>query len=128
VALAREQFDHATEAEQFAALGYLRELQRDREGALLYYRRALHAAYLINDVNQQVAYIVQLAEFMIDDMRTLTQAVQLLREAEEKRGTPEAERLLKRAEQRLKRATSAGMVVPPAEASNRDFAAKAYVA
>lgn len=128
VTLAREQFDHATEAEQFAAIGYLRELQRDREGSLLNYRRALHAAYLVDDVNQQVAYIIQLGEFMIDDTRTLTQAVQLLREAEEKQRTPEAERLLKRAEQRLKRASNAGLPIPPAEASNRDFAAKAYVA
>ena len=128
VVLAREQFDHATEAEQFAAIGYLRELQRDREGSLLNYRRALHAAYMVNNTDQQVAYIIQLGEFMIDDTRTLAQAVQLLHEAEEKHRTPEAERLLKRAEQRLKRAANAGLPIPPAEASNRDFAAKAYVA
>lgn len=126
--LAREQFDQTTEAEQFAAIGYLRELMNDREGAILFYRRALHTAYLVNDAKLQVACAIQLGEFMVEDTRTLNQAVQLLREANEKAPSAAAERLLKRAEQRLKRASSAGLNIPPAEASNRDFAAKAYVA
>jgi tetratricopeptide (TPR) repeat protein len=126
--LAKEQFDQAMEAEQYAALGYLRELQRDREGAILYYRRALHAAYQTENVNLQVMCAVQLGEFLIEDTRTLNQGIQLLREASEKSSATEAKRLLGRADQRLRRASGAGMTIPEAESSNRDYAAQAYVA
>jgi tetratricopeptide (TPR) repeat protein len=126
--LAREQFDQVTEAEQYVALGYLHELLNDREGAILFYRRALHTAYQVEDVAMQVACAIQLGEFLVEDTRTLNQAVLLLREANEKRPSAQAERLLKRADQRLRRAASAGLNIPPAGTSNRAYAAEAYVA
>jgi tetratricopeptide (TPR) repeat protein len=126
--IAKELLDLPVEGEQLAAVGYLRELLNDREGAILYYRRALHVAYQIGDGKLQAAYAVQLAEYMIDDVRTLSQAIQLLQEANTTVPSPEAKRLLSRADQRLKRSRAAGVQIPPAASSNKDFAARAYVA
>ncbi|MBX3066601.1 MAG: tetratricopeptide repeat protein [Anaerolineae bacterium] len=124
--LAKQQYDQAGEAEQYAALGYLRELQRDRDGSILFYRRALHAAYEAGNTDLQIAAAVQLGEFLIEDTRTLNQGIQLLREVSDK--STEAKRLLGRADQRLRRASGAGVVIPAANVSNRDYAAQAYVA
>lgn len=126
--LAKDQLDWNAEAENFAAIGYLRELLTDRDGAILYYRRALHAAYQLGDTRLKASHMFQLAEYLIDDTRTLNQAIALLNEASELVPSSEVKRLLKRAEHRLDRVMAAQVAISESEGSNQDYAASAYVA
>jgi hypothetical protein len=70
----------------------------------------------------------QLAEYLIDDTRTLNQAIALLNEASEIAPSSEVKRLLKRAEHRLDRVMAAQVAISDIEGSNQDYAASAYVA
>lgn len=122
--LARNQSDLSAEATQLAALAHLRVLQSDHEGAIRYYGQALHVAHLLNDKPLQATYSLQLGMLLMDNTQTLNQAVQLLREADEQASNSESKRLLKRASQHLKRISDAGMTLPDAASSGREYAAK----
>jgi tetratricopeptide (TPR) repeat protein len=124
--LAREHGNQSEEAAQLPALAHLREVQNDRPGAVQYYRQALHMAYVLEDPGLQAEYTFQLGRLLIDDTRTLMQAAQLLRESDSLAPNGEARRLLSRADKRLERTNAAGIELPPAERTNREYAAAAY--
>lgn len=126
LALARQHADQVEEAAQLAALARARELQGDPSGAVNFYRQALHISYLLGDIDLQAENAFELGRLLIDDTRTLMQAAQLLRESDSLIPNSEARRLLSRADKRLERTRAAGIALPPAEGSNRDFAAAAY--
>jgi tetratricopeptide (TPR) repeat protein len=126
LALARQHADQVEEAAQLAALARARELQGDPSGAVSFYRQALHVSYLLGDADLQAENAFELGRLLIDDTRTLMQAAQLLRESDSLIPNSEARRLLSRADKRLERTRAAGIALPPAEGSNRDFAAAAY--
>jgi tetratricopeptide (TPR) repeat protein len=126
LALARQHADQVEEAAQLAALARARELQGDPSGAVNFYRQALHVSYLLGDTDLQAENAFELGRLLIDDTRTLMQAAQLLRESDSLIPNSEARRLLSRADKRLERTRAAGIALPPAEGSNRDFAAAAY--
>jgi tetratricopeptide (TPR) repeat protein len=124
--LARQASNRAEEAAQLAALGHVCEIQTDRGGAIQYYRQALHVAYLLDDLDLRAELAFELGRLLLDDTRTLIQAVQLLRESDSLVVNIEARRLLSRADKRVERTHSAGISLPPAEGTNRDYAAAAY--
>jgi tetratricopeptide (TPR) repeat protein/energy-coupling factor transporter ATP-binding protein EcfA2 len=124
--LAREHANQSEEVAQLPALAHLREVQNDRPGAVQYYRQALHMAYVLEDSGLQAEYGFELGRLLIDDTRTLMQAAQLLRESDSLVPNSEARRLLSRADKRLERTNAAGIELPPAEQSNREYAAAAY--
>ncbi len=126
LALAREHANQSEEAAQLPALAHLREVQNDRPGAVQYYRQALHMAYVLDDPGLQAEYTFELGRLLIDDTRTLMQAAQLLRESDSLVPNGEARRLLSRADKRLERTNAAGIELPPAESTNREYAAAAY--
>jgi tetratricopeptide (TPR) repeat protein len=124
--LAREQHNQIEEVEQLSALAHLREVQSDPAGVVRYYRQALHVAYQLDD-NELVAPLAfDLGRLLIDDTRTLLQAVQLLTESDSLIPNNEAKRLLARANKRVERTQSAGMSLPAVEGSNSAYAAAAY--
>ncbi len=124
--LARQSANRAEEAAQLAALGHVCEIQTDRAGAIQYYRQALHVTYLLDDLDLRAEVAFDVGRLLLDDTRTLMQAVQLLRESESLVPNDEARRLLNRADKRVERTHAAGMSLPPAEGNNRDYAAAAY--
>ncbi len=126
LALAREHVDQVEEAAQLAALARVRELQGDPPGAVNFYRQALHVSYLLDNGDLEAENAFELGRLLIDDTRTLMQAAQLLRESDSLVPNSEARRLLSRADKRLDRTRAAGIALPPAEGSNREFAAAAY--
>ncbi len=128
LALATERSDRRLEADELAEIAEICLLQNDRARALLHFRQALHLAYALRSKPLQARYAFHLGNLLVDDLRTLKLAIQLLRESAEKHPDSETTRLLSRAETRLKRSEAAKVPVPPAEGSNRDYAAGAYLA
>ncbi|MCC7446227.1 MAG: tetratricopeptide repeat protein [Anaerolineae bacterium] len=126
--LSRTNGDQTEEAAQLAALAHLSEMQNDRAGAILHYRQALHAAYVVDDQELQAACALELGRLLMDETPTLMQAAQLLREANALIPSDDSRRLLSRIDKRLERTRNAGVPIPPATSSNRDFAAAAYAA
>jgi tetratricopeptide (TPR) repeat protein len=126
--LARRHANRPDEAVQLSALAHICEIQTDRAGAIQFYRQALHVAYLLDDLELRAEIAFELGRLLMDDTRTLMQAVQLLRESDSLVQNSEARRLLSRADKRLERTHAAGIELPPVEGSNRDYAASAYAA
>ncbi len=124
--LAHEGQDRDAESQALTQLAEMHYLMRDFEGAERFYRRALHLAYQRGDRGLQGQLALALGALLLDDIRTLWQAAQLLEEAESLiPERPEPKRLLKRARARLSRCQSAGLELAPAR-DNREFAADAY--
>ncbi len=126
LALSRANANQAEEATQLAALAHLCEVQNDRADAIRHYRQALHVAYVLDDQDLQAEYALELGRLLMDETPTLMQAAQLLREATSLVPHDETRRLLSRVDKRLERTRAAGVPIPPAAGSNRDFAAAAY--
>ncbi len=126
LSLARQHANQTEEAAELAALAHICEIQNDRPGAIQDYRQALHVAYQLEDIDLQAEYDFELGRLLMDDTRTLMQAVQLLRESDSLVPNGEARRLLSRADKRVERTRAAGMTLPPVEGSNQDYAAAAY--
>lgn len=112
----------ADEQRCYAAIARMRNLRGDLAGTLENYRKALHLAYQVSDTSAQAEYVYQIADLLIDDVRTLHQATRLLREQAAATPTPDLQRLLKRADMRL---TRAGSTVPPT-LSSVEYAGGAY--
>jgi len=126
--LARERFDHPSEAVYLGALGQIYKAQGKSEPAILHFRQALDAAYRVGNDHLQGDYLLHLGEMLIYSPQTLPQAAQLLREANEI--APEnrdVQRLLHRVEKQLGGITNAGINLPPADESARHYAAGAAV-
>jgi len=124
--LAHESQDRQAELEALMQLAESHHLLRDCDAAARYYRRALHLAYQRGDQALQGRLALALGALLLDDVRTLCQAAQLLEEAEAclpERAEPK--RLLKRARARLQRWQNANLPLAPA-CDNREFAAQAY--
>lgn len=122
--LARERADRRAEARYLIALAHNSYLQRHFEESVGHYRAALHCAYLLDDAALQAEISGQLGRLLLEDVRTLNQAVQLAREAVAAApGDATLRRLLKRAESRLNNVNKGGLNVAPAEGSNREYAA-----
>ncbi|MCC7206963.1 MAG: AAA family ATPase [Anaerolineae bacterium] len=127
VFLARESFNRAGEARALAAIAALHRAANETEDLKRRLRQALYAAFLAGDSAQRAAYARELGLMMVDDTRTLAQAVELLREASASDpADTEVRRLLQRAETRLQRLTTAGSAPPPAEGPALEYAAHAY--
>ena len=126
--LARECFDRTAEARALEALASAARLQNDRETAVKHYRQALHAAYQADSPLLQASIAFELGGLLLDDTRTLSQAVALLRESRLLNPeNTEALRLLQRADKRIERMLASGSTIAPPEGSPRDYAAGAYV-
>lgn len=124
--LAHEGQDRAAEIEALIQLAESHYLMRDFAAAERYYRRALHLAYQRGDAALQGRLTLALGALLLDDIRTLCQAAQLLEESEALMPErPEPKRLLKRARARLRRWQGANLPLAPAR-ENREFAADAY--
>lgn len=126
--VAREHFDRPNEALYLSRLAQLRNLQNDREGAIQHYRQALHLAYALGREGLQVETGLALASLLMEETRSVTQAVQLLHELSTLRpDDAQIRRLLSRVDKRVERFQAAGVELPPPDSSNRDYAARAYV-
>lgn len=124
--LAHEQQDRDAEIAALIQLAESHYLMRDFAAAARHYRRALHLAYQRDDSAVQGQLALALGALLLDDIRTLAQAAQLLEEAEALLPErPEPKRLLKRARARLQRWQAANLPLEPAR-ENREFAADAY--
>jgi tetratricopeptide (TPR) repeat protein len=124
--LAHEGHDQDAEIEALIRLAETHYLLRDYETAERNYRKALHLAYQRADTALQARLTLALGALLLDDIRTLSQAAQLLEEAVSlvpERAEPK--RLLKRAAERIRRWQRADLPLAPAR-DNREFAADAY--
>lgn len=124
VAVAME--DQQAQFVQVSKLGHLLESSGHRDGAVLYYRRALHLAFALDDTTQLGYTLLALARLLMDDTVHLNRALQLL-EAAVQLLTEDAEvqRLLGRAKTRRERLMRAGVTLPLSEDSLQDFAREA---
>jgi tetratricopeptide (TPR) repeat protein len=124
--LAHEGHDQDAEIEALIRLAETHYLLRDYAAAERNYRKALHLAYQRADAALQAHLTLALGALLLDDIRTLSQAAQLLEEAAAlapERAEPK--RLLKRATERIRRWQRANLPLAPAR-DNREFAADAY--
>lgn len=124
--LAYEGQDREAEIEALIRLAETYYLLKDHAAAERHYRKALHLAYQRADTALQAHLTLALGELLLDDVRTLSQAAQLLEEAASlapERAEPK--RLLKRAAERIRRWQRANLTLAPAR-DNREFAADAY--
>lgn len=127
LALARAEGDRAGECEQLLSLGALRESQGDREGALQYYRAALHVSFSLAGSDWQGQALLALARLLIDDTVHLNRTLQLLEAAENLLpNDTEVQRLLKRAKTRQERLIRGGVTLPVASSSLQAYARQAY--
>lgn len=127
VFLARESFNRAGEARALAAIAALHRASNETDNLKRHLRQALYAAFLADDPTQRASYARELGLMMVDDTRTLAQAVELLREASASDPSDtEVRRLLQRAETRLQRLIAAGSAPPPAQGAALEYAALAY--
>jgi hypothetical protein len=79
------------------------------------YRQALNLAYETDDIGLQRSLCYALGQQLVDDQRTLRQAESLLAEASPSATVgPDADRLLRRARQRIDRLQASGVVIPAA--------------
>jgi tetratricopeptide (TPR) repeat protein/energy-coupling factor transporter ATP-binding protein EcfA2 len=112
--------------EELNNLGTLMEASGRRDEAALYYRRALHYAFKLDDQPTLGAALLALARLLIDDTTQLHRAVQVLEAAQtDLPGNPEVQRLLGRAKTRQTRLSQAGVTLPLAEDSLEDYAQSA---
>ncbi len=124
--LAHEGQDRGAEATAFIQLAETHYLLKDYAAAALCYRKALHLAYADEDQALLARLTLALGMLLLEDVRTLNQAVQLLEEATTYApDNPEPKRLLKRANERVRRWQTAKLPLAAAS-SNREFAAAAY--
>ena len=126
LSIAHDQLDQPGEAAQLAALGHLRELQSDPQGAIDYYAQALYVVYVYGSKDLQAKYAFELGRLLVDDTRTLSRGMQLLTESDNLAPSSETKRLLSRANKRSERLTSAGIPQPPAEGEIRDYVGEIY--
>jgi tetratricopeptide (TPR) repeat protein len=127
--LARTAQDNQAEFEQLDKLGILLEASGRRDEAALYYRRALHFAFKLDNEEQLGDTLLALARLLIDDTTQLHRAVQVLEAAQEALpDDTEAQRLLGRAKTRQKRLVQAGITLPLVEDSLQDYAQAAVEA
>ena len=97
-----------------------------RDDAMLYYRRALHFAFKLDDHEALGTALLALARLLIDDTTQLHRAVQVLEEAQTYLpDNPEVQRLLGRVKTRQKRLIQAGITLPLAQDSLEDYAQSA---
>jgi tetratricopeptide (TPR) repeat protein/energy-coupling factor transporter ATP-binding protein EcfA2 len=109
--------------EQLNNLGTLLEASGRRDEALLYYRRALHFAFDLDDQAQLGQTLLALARLLIDDTAQLHRAVQVLEAAQDcLPDDTQAQRLLGRARTRQNRLLQAGVTLPLADDSLQDYA------
>lgn len=112
---------------QLSKLGYLMEIGGNPAGATIYYRRALHLAFGLDDVEQLARTLMALGRMLIDDTAQLNRALQLLEAANALLpDDSEAQRLLRRAKTRHDRLIRAGITVPLSEDSAEDYARRAF--
>ncbi|MCS6871932.1 MAG: hypothetical protein RML95_02080 [Anaerolineae bacterium] len=124
--LAHEGQDREAEIEALIQLAETHYLMKDFAAAAHHYRRALHLAYQRGDSALQGRLTLALGALLLDDIRTLAQAQQLLEEAASLMPErTEPKRLLKRAKARLGRWQAANLPLIPMR-NNREFAAEAY--
>lgn len=125
--LAHEGQDRSAEATTLIQLAETHYLLKDYAAAALYYRKALHLAYMEEDQALLARLTLALGMLLLEDVRTLNQAVQLLEEAATRApDNPDPKRLLKRANERVRRWQTANLPLAEAVGSNREFAAAAY--
>jgi tetratricopeptide (TPR) repeat protein len=109
--------------EELNNLGTLMEASGRRDDAALYYRRALHYAFKLDDQLTLGAALLALARLLIDDTTQLHRAVQVLEAAQiDLPDNPEVQRLLGRAKTRQTRLSQAGVTLPQAQDSLEDYA------
>jgi tetratricopeptide (TPR) repeat protein/energy-coupling factor transporter ATP-binding protein EcfA2 len=109
--------------EELNNLGTLMEASGRRDDAALYYRRALHYAFKLDDQPTLGAALLALARLLIDDTTQLHRAVQVLEAAQtDLPDNPEVQRLLGRAKTRQTRLSQAGVTLPQAQDSLEDYA------
>jgi tetratricopeptide (TPR) repeat protein/energy-coupling factor transporter ATP-binding protein EcfA2 len=115
--------DKVAAFEELSRLGMLQESSGDREGAQLYFRRALHLAFELDDKEELGFTLLALARMLVDDTAYLNRSLQLLQAASELLpDDSEVKRLLNRAKTRQERLLRAGITLPLAEESLQEFA------
>jgi tetratricopeptide (TPR) repeat protein len=115
--------DKVAAFEQLSRLGLLHESSGDREGAQLYFRRALHLAFELDDKEELGFTLLALARMLVDDTAYLNRSLQLLQAASELLpDDSEVKRLLNRAKTRQERLLRAGITLPLAEETLEEFA------
>jgi tetratricopeptide (TPR) repeat protein len=108
---------------QLSRLGLLYESSGDREGAQLYFRRALHLAFELDDKQELGFTLLALARMLVDDTVHLNRSLQLLQAASELLpDNSEVKRLLNRAKTRQERLLRAGITLPLAEETLEEYA------
>lgn len=107
-------------------LGQLAEDSGDRDGALTFYRRALHRAYDLDDESELGYTLLAAARLLLDDTQQLNRTLQLLQAAEPLLPeVSEVKRLLGRAKTRRERLVRAGVKIPVVEGTPQDYALEA---
>jgi len=109
LALAQAAGDQQDTFDQFNKLAWVLESRGDRDGAVLYYRRALHLGFGLGNQEQVGQTELALARLLIDDTVHLNRSLQLLEAASQLLpDDTEAQRLLSRAKTRQERLAHAG--------------------
>jgi tetratricopeptide (TPR) repeat protein/energy-coupling factor transporter ATP-binding protein EcfA2 len=127
--LAQAAHDDQAVFEQLDNLGTMLEASGRRDEALLYYRRALHFAFDLDDQAQLGQTLLALARLLIDDTAQLHRAAQVLEAAQDcLPDDMQAQRLLGRVKTRQNRLLQAGVTLPLAEDSLQDYARAALEA
>lgn len=112
---------------QLSKLAHLMETSGRRDGAITYYRRALHFALELAEPEQLGRTELALARLLIDDTLHLLRARQLLEAASELLpDDTEVQRLLRRARKRYERLLRADVTLPLAEDSLEEYARAAF--
>jgi tetratricopeptide (TPR) repeat protein len=124
--VARAQGNQRSEAEHLGSLAYAHEMQGDFHDSVHTYRQALHVAYALDDNDLAGQYAYRLGGLLLDDGRTLKQAVALLDEAGLRLpGDSDVQRLIKRGQRRIDKLETSGITVPEAM-DTVAYAAAAY--
>lgn len=124
--IARQQGNQRSEVEHLGSLAYAHEMQGDLSQSVNAYRQGLHVAYILADNDLAGQYAYRLGGLLLDDGRTLRQAVALLDEASTRLpDDSDVQRLVKRGHRRIEKVQSNGIAVPEA-IDNAAYAAAAY--